>query len=65
LEQIHGGAAGASRVWLTSDGAELIFWIWSCVELSQTRPKGNEIYSAILVKAGLKKPEISQSVIVT
>jgi hypothetical protein len=35
LEQIHGGAAGAGCVWLTSFGAELIFWIWSCVELSK------------------------------
>jgi hypothetical protein len=25
LEQIHGGAAGAGRVWLTFFGAELIF----------------------------------------
>jgi hypothetical protein len=39
LEQIHGGAAGVGCVWLTSFGAELVFWIWSCVELSQTRPK--------------------------
>jgi hypothetical protein len=38
LEQIHGGAAGAGCVWLTSFGAGLVFWIWSCVELSQTPP---------------------------
>jgi hypothetical protein len=38
LEQIHGGAAGAGCVWLTGFGAEFIFWIWSCVELSQTPP---------------------------
>jgi hypothetical protein len=39
LEQIHGGAAGAGCVWLTIFGAELVFWIWSYVELCQTRPK--------------------------
>jgi hypothetical protein len=37
LEQIHGGAAGAGCVWLTSFEAELVFWIWSFVELSQTQ----------------------------
>jgi hypothetical protein len=36
LEQMHGGAAAAGCVWLTIFGAELFFWIWSCVELCQT-----------------------------
>jgi hypothetical protein len=38
LEQIHAGAARVGCVWLRKFGVELIFWIWSCVELSQTRP---------------------------
>jgi hypothetical protein len=25
-------------VWQEKNGGELFFWIWSCVELSQTRP---------------------------
>jgi hypothetical protein len=36
LEQIHGGP---SYVWLAIFGAELIFWIWSCVDLCQTHAK--------------------------
>jgi hypothetical protein len=39
LEQIHGGAAGVGCVWQKKFGVELFYWIWSCVELSQTRPK--------------------------
>jgi hypothetical protein len=39
LKQIHGGAAGVGCVWRRKFGVELFFWIWSCVELSQTRPK--------------------------
>jgi hypothetical protein len=38
LEQIRGGAAGAGCVWLEKVGVELFFWIWGCLELSQTRP---------------------------
>jgi hypothetical protein len=37
-EQICGGAAGAGHVWLEKLGAELVFRIWSCLELCQTRP---------------------------
>jgi hypothetical protein len=37
LEEIHGGAAGAGCVWLRKFGA-VLFFIWSCVELCQTRP---------------------------
>jgi hypothetical protein len=39
LEQIHGEAAGVGCVWRRKFGVELFYWIWSCVELSQTRPK--------------------------
>jgi hypothetical protein len=38
LEQIHGGAAGVGCVWRRKFEVGLFFWIWSCVELSQTRP---------------------------
>jgi hypothetical protein len=34
LELIHGRAIGPGCVWLAIFGAELVFWIWSCVELS-------------------------------
>jgi hypothetical protein len=27
------------ELWCLANGAELFLWIWSCVELSQTRPK--------------------------
>jgi hypothetical protein len=37
LEQIRGGAAGAGCVWQEKVGVELFFWIWSCLELSQTQ----------------------------
>jgi hypothetical protein len=30
--------AGAGCVWLKTFGVELVFWMWSCVELSKTRP---------------------------
>jgi hypothetical protein len=44
LELIHGRATGPGCVWLAIFGAELVFWIWSCVELCQTRPTESFLY---------------------
>jgi hypothetical protein len=41
LEQIHGGAGGVGCVWRKKIWSGAVFFIWSCVELSQTRPKSN------------------------
>lgn len=38
LEQICSGVGGAEHVWMKKLVAELVFQIWSCVELWQIRP---------------------------